>query len=177
MRFALALCLIAVAAPACDTPWAGPALPAGTSWVGYTESTSGPVGCGTGPAIVAGTRIDDLRQKVGAACSRPSVCTQTPGGCWQNLQDLAGHVYVAVLVMPVCTARTEDKVAASSSAIYVVHWIGHAQGVCNMMLALPAYRLFLVSRSSLHAGVVKVELQVQTEGAGTETADTEVNLG
>ena len=176
MRFALVLCLLAITAPACDAPWAGPDLPVGASWVSYTESAPGPIGCGPGPGIVAGTTIDDLRQKVIAACSRRSVCTQPPGGCWQDLQDQAGYVYVAVLIMPACTAPTKDNVAASSSAIYVVHWIGHAQGVCNLALALPPYRLFLVTRSGLHSGLVKAELRVQAEGAGTQTADTEMNL-
>jgi len=176
MRFALVLCLLAITAPACDPPWAGPNLPEGASWVGYTEVAPGPIGCGTGPAIVASTSIDDLRQKVVAACRRPAVCNDTQGSCWQNVQDHPGYVYVAVLVMPGCTAPTKDSVAASRSAIYVVHWIGHAQGVCNMALALPAYRLFLVSRSGLQAGVVKVELQVQTQGGGTEIAETEVAL-
>jgi hypothetical protein len=66
--------------------------------------------------------------------------------------------------------------AVSSSALYFVHWIGQPEGVCNMMLALPAYRLVLVARAGLQAGVVKVELQVQTEGGGTDTVDTEVTL-
>lgn len=177
MRFAVVLCLLAITAPACDAPSAGPRLPAGAAWVDYTESAPGPYGCGTRPAIVAGTSIDDIRQKVVATCSRPSACTEPGGSCWQNQRDQPGYIYVAVLIMPVCTATTKDNMAASSNAIYFVRWVGHAQGVCNMMLALPPYRLFLVSRSGLHAGVVKVELQVQTEGAATETADTEVNLG
>ena len=176
MRFALVLCLLAVTAPACDSPGAGPSLPSGAHWIAYTESAPGPIGCGTRPTIVAGTGIDDLREKVVAACSRPSICNQSPAGCWQDLQDQPGYVYIAVLIMPACTATTKDDVAESPTAIYVVHWTGHAQGVCNMMLALPPYRLFVVSRSGLHAGTVKVELQLQTDGSSTETADTEVEL-
>jgi len=176
MRFALVLCLLAIAAPACDSPSAGPSLPSGARWIGYTEAAPGPIGCGNGPAIVAGTSIDELRQGVAAACTRPSICSQTPDGCWRDLPDQPGYVYVAVLIMPACTATTKDNVAESPRAIYVVHWTGHAQGVCNMMLALPPYRLFLVSRSSLEAGTVKVELQLQTEGSSADTADTEVEL-
>jgi hypothetical protein len=129
-----------------------------------------------GPAIVAGPSIDDLRQKVTAACTRQSACTEPAASCWQNQQDQPGYVYVAVLITPTCTEPTKDNIASSSNAIYFVHWIGHSQGVCNMALALPAYRLFLVARSGLASGAVKVELQVQSEGGGTVTVDTEVNL-
>ncbi len=117
-----------------------------------------------------------LRTKAIATCSRPSACTEPAGSCWQNLEVQPGYVYVAVLITPTCNTRTKDNIAASSNAIYFVHWIGHSQGVCNMMLALPPYRLFLVSRSGLQSGAVKVELQVQTEGGGTDTVDTQVNL-
>jgi hypothetical protein len=129
-----------------------------------------------GASIVAGTSIDDLRQKVVATCTRPSACTDPPGACWQNQQDQPGFVYVAVLVTPPCNSPTRDNMAASSTAIYFVHWIGETRGACNLMLVQPPYRLFLVSRSGLHAGAIKVELQVQTEGGGIETTDTEVNL-
>ena len=176
MRFALVLCLLAITAPACDPPWAGPGLPAGAQWVDFTASARGPVGCGTGPAVVAGASIDDLRQKVIATCTRPSACTDTPTSCWQNQTNQPGYLYVAVLITPTCNAPTRDDMAASSTAVYFVHWIGHPQAVCNMLLALPAYRLVLVSRSGLESGVVKVELQVQTEGGGTSTIDTDITL-
>jgi hypothetical protein len=177
MRFALVLCLLAVAAPACEPPGAGPSLPTGAVWVDYRESTQGPVGCGAGPAVVAGASIDELRQKVVATCDRPSACSDTETSCWQNQQDLPGYVYVAVLLTPSCNAPTRDQMAVSSSTIYFVHWIGQTTGVCNMMLALSAYRLFLVARKGLQAGALKVELQVQTGGAATQMVDTEVNLG
>lgn len=176
MKFAVVLCLLALAAPACDPPWAGPGLPVGAAWVDYTESARGPVGCGAGPAIVAGASIDDLRQKVIATCDRPSACSDTPTSCWQDQQDQPGYIYVAVLLTPTCNAPTKDRMARSASAIYFVHWIGQAQGVCDMMLALPAYRLFLVSRSSFGAGHVTVQLQVQTAGGGIDTVSTDLSL-
>jgi hypothetical protein len=176
MRFALALCLLALTAPACGPAPAGPSLPTGAVWVDYREATQGPVGCGAGPAVVAGASIDELRQKVVATCDRPAACSDTATSCWQDQQDEPGYVYVAVLLTPTCNAPTKDQMAVSSSALYFVHWIGQPEGVCNMMLALPAYRLVLVARAGLQAGVVKVELQVQTEGGGTDTVDTEVTL-
>ncbi len=45
-----------------------------------------------------------------------------------------------------------------------------------MALALPPYRLYIVSRSGLDSGSVTVELQVQTEGQGTSVVDTRVEL-
>jgi hypothetical protein len=176
MRFALAVCLLALTAPACNAPWQAETLPPGAAWVSYTELAPGPVGCGYRQAVVAGTSIEDLRQEVIATCTRPSACIDSPNACWQNLVDQPGYVYVAVLVFPPCNSPTRDNIAASATAIYFVHWIGENRGACNLMLALPPYRLFLVSRSGLHAGAVKVELQVQTEGAGTDTVDTEVTL-
>jgi len=176
MRFALALCLLALTAAACGPAPAGPSLPTGAAWVDYREAAQGPVGCGAGPAVVAGASIGELRQKVVATCDRPAACTDTNANCWQNQPDEPGHVYVAVLLTPTCNAPTKDQTAVSSSALFFVHWIGQTEGVCNMMLALPAYRLVLVARAGLPAGLVKVELQVQTEGGGTDTVDTEVTL-
>jgi hypothetical protein len=176
MRIALVLCVLAMSVPACGPPPAGPSLPAGAAWVAFSEAAHGPVGCSAEPAILAAASIEELRGKVLAGCTRPSACTEPAGSCWQNLQDQPGYVYVALLITPTCNAPTRDGVAASSSAIYFVHWIGQTNGVCNMMLALPAYRLVLVARSAIHADPVKVELQVQTEGGGTDTVDTELTL-
>jgi hypothetical protein len=176
MRFALVLCLLALTAPACDPPWAGPSLPAGAAWVDFTQLSPGPVECGPRPAIFASTSIDGLRQRVIAACARPSACAQNIGSCWQDVRDQSGYVYVAVLISPTCNTPTKDSVAQSSRAIYIVHWIGHAQGVCNLMMAVPQYGLFVISRSGLQAGSVKVELQIQTEGGSTDTIDTELDL-
>lgn len=176
MRIAFVLCLLAVSEPACGSTLAGPSLPLGAVWVGFTESAAGPIGCGAGPAILAGAGIDELRGKVLASCTRPSACTEPAGSCWQNQQDQQGYVYVALLITPSCNAPTRDGMATSSDAIYFVHWIGRPTGVCNMMLALPAYRLVLVARGHFDAGPMKVELQIQTEGGGTDKVDTEVTL-
>jgi hypothetical protein len=176
MRIAVVLCLLALSASACGQTPAGPGLPVGALWVDFTESAPGPVGCGAGPAVLAGASIEELRAKVLAGCTRPSACTEPAGSCWQNLQEQLGYVYVAVLLTPTCNAPTRDGVAVSSSAIYFVHWIGQPTGVCNMMLALPAYRLVLVARHGLDAGAVTVELQVQTEGGATDRVDSQVTL-
>jgi len=177
MRFALVLCVLALtAAPACDAPWAGPSLPSGADWVNYTESERGPVGCGVEPAIIAATSLDELRQMLTATCQRASACTNPPGGCWQGLQEQPGNVYLAVLLTPLCAQPSKEDIAASSTAIYFVEWVGHSHGVCDAMLALPPFRLFIVPRAGLRAGPVTVELRVQNEGQGTTTVDTQVAL-
>jgi len=177
MRFGLSLCLLAlIASASCDAPWAGPSLPADAHWVGYTVAAMGPIGCGMGNSIVASTTLDDLRQKVITACPRRSACAEPAQSCWQGLAERPGNVYLAVLLTPTCTQPTKQDIAESATAIYFIEWVGHAQGVCNMSLALPPYRLYIVPRSGLHAGIVSVELQVQTEGQGTTVVDTRVEL-
>jgi hypothetical protein len=177
MRFGLAVCVVAVlGSAACDAPWAGPSLPADAHWVTYTDAGFGPVGCGPGNSIIAATTLDDLRQRVIAACPRRAGCSEPAGSCLQGLADQSGSVYLAVLLTPYCTQPTKQSIAESATAIYFVEWVGHPQGVCNLMLAQPPYRFYVVPRSGLPAGPVKVELQIQTEGQGTTVIESQVEL-
>ncbi len=142
----------------------------------FTESAPGPIGCATQTGIVAGATLAEVRQKVTAACRRDAACTNSAGACWQSLPEQPGDIYLAVVLLPLCTQPSKIDVAASPTTIYFAEWVGRPQGVCDMMLALPPFRLFIVPRSALHAGTFTVELQVQTEDRGTSTVDTQVVL-
>jgi hypothetical protein len=130
-------------------------------------------------AVIAANTLAEIRTKVLADCSRRSPCDQPPNSnrCWQGVTEKPGNLYVAVVLLYECNRPVKDNVAVSNSTVYYVHWLGSPQGVCTAAMAIPAYRLFLVPRTELpSSGALTVELQMQTQNAGIQTLDTQVEL-
>lgn len=177
LKAALVALMLLFAATACDAPWAGPSLPSGATHLNYTFAGRGPV-CPIAPDVVAFTNLAEIRTAAAERCNRPHACTDPADECWPTVSEQPGNLYVAVLTADECNRPVKEDIAAGDRAVYFIHWIGRAQAVCNMAMAIPGYRLFLIPRSELpSSGAIKVELQVQDEVNGTSYVDTEVALG
>ena len=183
MRGALLALLVAMAActsslppqPA-PTPPAGPKIPAGAHPVDVMSWGPGPAGCGTAPSISAGLSRGEAEIPALEQCS--AQC-DTPGfACWAELPNQPGELYFVVLTANECNRPVQDVAAVGGSTFYFVHWIGKSLGVCNLAMALPAWRLYSVPTSVLpSSGTLTVELQIQTQDEGATNVDAYVNLG
>ena len=180
LRFPI-VAVVILAVCACDAAWDGPAVPVGARTVVYTTlSELGPTA--TAEDILASTSLADLRTKVLASRS-----TFAQGGqpcrafandadpCWMNLADEPGRLYVALTTFA-CYRAVKETAAVKGQTLYFVHWIGKPQRVCNLMLAMPHWRLIYVRRDTLpHSGLLTVDLQIQEDG-GLQEITTETDL-
>jgi hypothetical protein len=61
------------------------------------------------------------------------------------------------------------------STLYFIHWIGPSQGVCNLAMMQPMWRLYSALRSDLpKSGTLTVRLEFQ--GSDSSAVETEVPL-
>jgi hypothetical protein len=166
---------------ACNAPWAGPSLPAGTHWVNFTlETSDGPTARGHG--ILAATSLSTLRSDVLAVARlgndecRPLPNQSTYDPCWFQVLERPGVLYLAVATDSECTRPTNDNIALGTDVLYFVHWIGDSQGVCNMAMAAPHYRLYAVPQPP-GSGLLSVQLLAEESSGTTVLAETTVSLG
>jgi hypothetical protein len=173
---ALAACATSVTLQPTPSIPAGPAIPNGAHAVDVTFLGRGPAGCGPPPSIVAGASLIEAKFPVIEACGAQCL---TPGlACWAELPNEPGQLYFIVLTANECTRPVRELAAVDGSTLYFIHWIGKPTGVCNAMMAAPAYRLYSADKSLLPgSGNVTVELQVQDVVNGTSDYDAEVSLG
>ena len=165
---------------ACDAPWAGPSLPVGSHELSVTQlSRTGPIDFG--PDVLASTSLAEVRNAVIAhatqAHSGPDVACRAypdlPDPCWMRLSDSRQFVYIAVITNSECVNATKEAVSLGAGTLYFIHWIGSAQGVCNMAMARPNWRLYAASRRDLpSAGTLTVRLELQ----GTEQRDIDTQV-
>ena len=171
----------AVLLTACDAPWAGPSLPAGSHTLNPVQvSLQGPFGLG--PDIVAATTLSAMRDLVLAhgrdhGSGLPSCQAEPnwPDPCWTQQPDLRGRVYIAVVINYECTSATKEATALAGHTLYFIHWIGKPGGVCNASMAEPNWRLYAASRSDLpSSGTLTVRLELQ--GDQQQDIDSQVAL-
>lgn len=167
----LLVILLATLLAGCDAPWAGPSLPGGAHTVNLVElSRQGPFGF-SGPDVVAGTALAQVRDGVLAHLAANGRGAQLacqaepdwPDPCWMRQTETGGRVYVAVIINYECNANSKDATALSGRTLYLIHWVGNPggpNGACTV--ALPNWRLYAASRSDLpSSGTLTVRLELQ----------------
>lgn len=137
-RVLLAVALAALMA--CDAPWSGPTLPSGAhSYALRQLSPRGPLGIG--PDIFASTSLADVRAGVISRTQRwhPASVQQLcqarpdwPDPCWLQLDQPRAFVYIAVLIVPPCTAASKEASALGDHTLYFIYWVGNPNRGCQI---------------------------------------------
>ena len=177
-------CLLALGtASACDAPWAGPTLPAGSHWLSFTTvSADGPRP--TTNAILAGNSTSELESGVLAleTSRQPGypLDQSCPAPCWGQLPaDKPGLLYLAVPTMPDgCSDTTiKERAAIAGRTLYFIHWVGARSGKSCLVAEEARWRLLSVSRRDLPGpGILTVRLQLQGSRPDANAAESQVEL-
>jgi hypothetical protein len=176
----LLIVLAMTLAQACDTPWAGPTLPVGGRWIGFTGvSSEGPIVVSAG--ILAAPSTAELEAAVVAfeTSRHPGYRLEQacPPPCWRLVQaDRPGVLYLAVAtVADNCDTPIKEGAAIAGRTIYFIHWVGSPSGSRCDAAQSSRWRLLSVSRRDLPgAGTLTVRLQMQ--GAAQGSFESQVAL-